>query len=287
MTRRLRDVLLLVACVTPATASLAGCGGGEDPAATKFLQQTFGRDGPAIHDGYLSLSVRLVPPRSPAAGGPVTVTLLGPFRAAPAPGGLERFNVEVATMLARRTSVARVRSTGTRIAVTRDTGASRVADRLAARLRASGARPGGGGLPVVGLDPRRWIRGAQTRRRERAVGVDTIRLGGAVDVARLLGDVDDLLADAAGSPVATALLSPQRRRAVAGAVDWSTIDIWTGASDRLLRQISARVDFTLGRRPAAVRAVTRATLEVHVRLDDVNGRPTVPRAGPGGRASPR
>jgi hypothetical protein len=150
-----------------------------------------------------------------------------------------------------------------------------VADALVARIRRRDAHPAPAAalrLPVIGLDWSRWVRDAQKRRDERAAGVPTVRLGGTVDVAALLGDVAGLLADAGDAPTAVALRSAKRRGAAVHAADWSLIDVWAGASDRLLRQISARVDFTFPRRSSAPGTARRATLEVHVRIDHVNER---------------
>jgi hypothetical protein len=154
--------------------------------------------------------------------------------------------------------------------VTREEGGHAVADALVVRLgRAMQAAPTTG-LPVIGLHPSRWIRAPRMRRKERAAGVATVRVGGSVDVARLLEDVAGLLADAVTSPTAAVLRSPKLRSVTADAADWSVIDIWTGASDGLLRQISARVDFSLRPRSTPPAAARRATLEVHVRLDHVH-----------------
>jgi hypothetical protein len=265
MSRRRGRIAGVVACLALAL-SLAACGD-DDP-----LRQAV-RGAGAIDDGYLSMSVRLVEGGA-NAGPPITFTLLGPFRT-PRGARFARFGLEAATMVGDDdTAVADVRSTGARIGVTRHKGTERVADALLAQIPRTRQAGSGSRLPVVGFDWSRWIRDAQKRRDERAVGVATARFGGTVDVARLLGDVAGLLADAGSEPTVAALRSAQRRRAIAEAADWSLIDVWTGASDRLLRQISARIDFSFPRRSSPPGTARRATFEVHVRIDDVNERAT-------------
>jgi hypothetical protein len=260
--------LLTSLCLALTIAALGACGG--DDRAERILRQTFRSDTAALHDGYLSLSVRVIPHAASAARELIAVTLLGPFTTARA-GAPERFDTELATMLPEGTSVAHVRSTGRGIVVTPEAGAG--ADAVQALARRLRARPAAGGLPVVGFDASRWIREPGWRRAERAAGVRTLRVGGTVDVRRLLADVDALVGGARRSRArVAAVLSPRLRRAVVGAVQSSSIDVWTGASDRLLRQIAARVTFAFGRRPARLRGLAGAKLEVHVRIDHVNAR---------------
>ena len=256
----LRRRVLVIACVALSAAPPVGCGGADEtePAAAQILRQTVRSSASAIEDGYLSLSFRLDPRGSGAVGEPVLVTLLGPFRGAAA-AGLGRFDVEFAATVAQRDHVARVVSTGTRVLMTLD-GATYALGGVPRRSRT--------GLPVTGLDPLRWIRGARRKRDERAVGVQTIRIGGTVDVQRMLTDFDALFARTGGAEPGPALLSPQLRRQIAGAVESSSIDVWTGASDKLLRQISATIVFSS--EPRFRHTLTGGRIDVHLRLDDVN-----------------
>lgn len=272
----LRRRVVVIVCAALAAAPPLGCGGGDEaePGAAQILRQTFRAGASAIEDGYLSLSFRLDPRAAGAADEPVLVTLLGPF-SGPAGAGLGRFDVELAASVGQRDHVARVRSTGRQVLMTLD-GATYALD--------GAPRRSPRGLAVTGLDPLRWIRGARRKRDERAVGVRTIRLGGKVDVGRMLTDFDALFARIGGAPAGPTLLPPPLRRQIAGAVTSSTIDIWTGASDRLLRQISATIVFAFDRRSR--QALTAGRIDVHLRLDDVNRHvpPPSPFAAPPRRA---
>ena len=271
----LRRRVLVVACVALSAAPPVRCGGDDasEPAAPRILHQTLRANAGAIEDGYLSLSFRLDARASGAVGEPVLVTLLGPFSARAA-DDLGRFDVEVAATVGQQDHVARVRSTGAQVLMTLG-GATYALD--GARRRSAAQ------LPVIGLDPLRWIRGARRKRDERAVGVPTIRIGGTVDVRRMLADFDALFAHAGGAERGPTLLSPQLRRQIAAAVDSSSIDIWTGASDKLLRQISATIVFSSQRGPQP--AISGGRIDVHLRLDDVNRHrsPATAFAAPTGR----
>lgn len=275
--RGLVPALALALCL----GLLAGCGGPDEHerAAADVLQQTFRSSESAIEDGYLSLSVRLDPAGPLASRGPLLFTLLGPFSRAPA-AGREQFDVEFAATLAEQQYVATVRSTGERVLVTLGDETFELDD--ARRTFDASPRTR---LPVTGFDPLHWIRGATIKGRERAVGVNTVRIGGRVDVERLLADLDRLFTTAGGSPSGWTLLSPQLRRRIAGAVRSSWIDIWSGAPDRLLRQIAVRFVFSFGDGASPVPGLTGGKVNLHLRLDDVNDRaaPAATFVAPGGR----
>lgn len=259
--RLVRTVVAL--CLT----LLAACGGADEHerAAADILQQTFRSDTSEIEDAYLSLSVRLDPEGPRAGGGPLLFTLLGPFSRGTG-GGHEQFDVEFAATLAEQQYVATVRSTGERRLVTLDGETFELDD---GRRRSPGASRRTG-MPVTGFDPLHWISGAAIKGNERAVGVNTVRIGGRVDVARLLGDLDRMFTSAGGSASGRTLLSPRLRRQVAGAVKSSWIDIWSGAPDRLLRQIAVRFVFSFGDGDSPLPWLTGGKVNLHLRLDDVN-----------------
>ena len=286
MTRRHRRLPLLIACLASSVGLLGACGGeGEkQQSADEILQQTFRGSGSAIDDGFLSLSFRLDPEGLLAVGGPVKFTLRGPFRAAR--GEPTRFNIDVVATLAERSYDAGVLSTGRRTLVRLDDGTYRVGDAIVDRLRRSAkARQDTPGLPVTGFEPLRWISAARKKGNERVAGVDTIRIGGKLNVERLLGDLDGLLTKAGGSAARSTLLAPKLRGQIAGAVESSSIDVWTGAADKRLRQLAVRTVFFFRDGSSPLPALRGGTINLRMRLDDVNRRaaPASSFAAPGGR----
>ena len=267
MTRLRRFGLLAISVLAPAAGLLAGCGGPDEQerAAAQILQQTFRSSSSVVDDGYLSLSVRLDPTGPLAARGPLVLTVLGPFSRSPV-GDRGRFAVELAARVAEQQYVATVLATGERSFVTLDGRTYELEDGLRAPPEAQHRHR----LAVTGFDPLRWISGARIKRSERAVGVRTARVGGEVNVERLLEDLDRLWGRAGGSP-RSVLLSRTLRRQIAGAVRSSWIDIWTGAADRALRQVSVRFEFSFGDE-SPLQALTGGKLNLHLRLDDVNER---------------
>lgn len=272
MTRPLRRVLLLLACLSLPGALLIACGAEQEPeqTAAEILRETFRSGGAGIDDGRLSLRFGLDPEGLLAIGGPVRLALDGPF-AAPRPGELTRFDVRFVATLARRPYRGRVRSTGRRALVTLDDGTYEVDRALVDRLRRSPAsRRGAGGLAVTGFRPLRWISAPRKKGDARVAGVETVRIGGGLNVERLLGDLDGLLTRAGGATSGSTLLTPKLRRQIAGAVQSSTVDVWTGASDRLLRQLAVRIVFFFEDDTSPLQVLRGGTINLRLRLDDVN-----------------
>ncbi|MGH2943140.1 MAG: hypothetical protein ACRDLN_10275 [Solirubrobacteraceae bacterium] len=279
MTRPLRRAVLVLACLALCGGLLAACGGDDDKGdagANQLLQQTFGNSASAIETGRLNLSFQLDPEGLLALGGPIKLRLDGPF-AAPARGDLPRFDVDFLATLAGQRFDGGVQSTGKQAFVTLDKRPYRVDGATVADLReglgpVSGDKPQAG-LKAIGIDPLRWISNAQEKGSERVAGVDTTRIGGNVDAERLLADLDRLLTKAGGASGAGAgsLLTPKLRTQIADAVETAKVDVWTGTSDKLLRQLAVAIKFAFekGTEPP-IPGLDAGTIDLRLRLDDVN-----------------
>lgn len=280
--RRLPPLLALLAL---AVVLLGACGGGDEQrgqSPAEILSQTVRNSASQIDDGALALNFQLDPEGLLAVGGPVKLTLDGPFGAARS-GELTRFDVDFVATLAEKPYSGNLLSTGKREFLTLDDGSYEVDDALVKRLRRSSDRDG---LPVTGLDPGRWISAPRDKGEERVAGVDTIRLGGKLDVERLLADLDGLLTKAGGSASRSTLLAPKLRRQIAAAVDSSSVDIWTGAQDRLLRQLAVKIVFYFKDGSSPLQVLNGATINLRLRLDDVNRKAAPAFAAPSGRSRP-
>lgn len=273
MIRSRSSLPLVLAFLALMTGLLSACGGEKEKqeSAAEILQQTF-RGDDAIDDGAIALSFQLDPEGLLAVGGPVKFTLDGPFRA-PRAGELTRFDADFVATLAEKAYGGTLLSTGKQAFVTLDDGTYKVGGDVVDRLRRSADRDGNG-LAVTGFDPLRWISAPRRKPNERVAGVDTIRIGGRLDVEQLLADLDGLLTKAGGSSSKSTLLAPKLRRQIAAAVDSSSVDIWTGASDRLLRQFAVRIVFFFKDGSSPLQALNGGTINLRVRLDDVNKKAT-------------
>lgn len=279
VTRSTLRTLLVLACALSCAGLVAGCGGsgGGRPSAKRTLQQSLGTSAKSIDRGRLDATLRLDPEGLLKLGGPISVRLSGPF-AAPTRRTLPRFDLAfLATLGGQRFSGSAI-STGRKGFVRLDDGTYAIDDATMAELRRQATRAAlrpQAGLRALGIDPLRWISDPERKGRERVGGVDTVRIAGNVDVRRLLADLGALLRNAGGGGAGSAtLLTPQLREQIAGAVRSAKVDVWTGAGDKLLRQIAVAVVFAFKKgEQSPIPGLDGGRLTLRARLDDVNGAP--------------
>lgn len=275
MTRSLRHVLAALVCLALCGWLLAACGGDDETetaSAQELLEQTFGSGASAIENGRLDVDFQLDPKGLLALGGPIKLSLEGPF-AAPDAGQLPHVDMDFAATLGGTVFDGTVLSTG-RAAFVRLDGTDYKVDReFVTKLRegladvAASKQPG---LKALGIDPLRWVSRARVRGEESVAGVDTTRISGDVAVARLLEDIDRLLTKAGGSGAGGGLLSPATRQQIAAAVKTAKVDIWTGTEDRILRQLAVRIAFAFDRGEKPIQGLDAGKINLRLRLSDVN-----------------
>ena len=275
MTRSLRQLLAALACLALCAALLTACGDDEDKgqsAAQELLDQTFGSGAAAIDTGRLNVAFQLDPKGLLALGGPIKLSLDGPF-SAPRQGQLPRFDVDFAATLGGTVFDGSVLSTGRAAFVVLDGKAYKVDREFVAELRkglAEAADKKQPGLKSLGIDPLRWISGAQERGQERIAGVETTRISGNVAVAKLLEDIDRLLTKAGGPGGADGLLSPKLRQQIDDAVKSAKVDIWTGTDDKILRQLAVRINFAFKEGESPISGLDSGKINLRLRLTAVN-----------------
>jgi hypothetical protein len=279
MTRLTPRALTALVCVLACACAgaLAGCGGSHatsDAGAKQALQQTFGTSATAIKRGRVAAMLRLDPEGLLKLGGPISVRLTGAF-AAPSGRNLPRFDLAFLATLAGQHFGGSAISTGTRGFLKLDRRTYAIDDAQVTKLRRQLGTTAGkpqAALKALGIDPLRWITHPQRKGRERVAGVDTERIGGTVDVPRLLGDLGTLLDKAGGT--GASIFTPQLRTQIADAVKSAQADVWTGAGDKLLRQLAVVVTFAFkDASQSPIPGLDGGRLTLRARLDDVNGAP--------------
>jgi hypothetical protein len=253
-------LILLLLSVAMAGAALAGCGGAEQDPQT-VLARTFGPGTPPIHSGRLDLHLDVDGQGLTGLPAPLGVRLSGPFAGGKG-GGVPKFDLA----LDLRTSGGTVRvggiSTGDRgwlvlqdQAYTLTPGLFRRLDRSRrSALQPSGRAAASTPLRAVGIDPRAWVRDPRTVGDETLAGEQVTHVRAGLDVPRLLGDVQRLLARAArGGAQAPPTLTPKARKAIQDAVRDARLDVWSGKDDHVLRRIALDVRYVAHRRPGRLR----------------------------------
>lgn len=287
MIRPLRHVLAALACLALCAALLAACGGedeNEKASARSLLEETFGSGVSAIDNGRLKLAFQLDPEGLLALGGPIRLSLDGPFTV-PGDGQLPQLDIDFATTLGREVFRGSALSTG-RAAFVQLAGRSYRLDReFVAGLRralADASAKKQPGLKALGIDPLRWISGARVRGEEDVAGVDTTRISGNVKVVNLLADIDRLLSKAGGGG-AGGLLSPEIRKQISDGVKTARVDVWTGTEDKILRQLAVVIDFAFEGAQRPIPGLDAGKINLRLRLTDVNETKLSVQAPPGAR----
>jgi hypothetical protein len=297
VSRRTPRALVVTACAAALAAGLAACGDAEEktaataPArtsngATAILAQTFGDRAATMRSGRVDAAFRLAGRGASGpfgAGGPLAVTLSGPF-AAQGRAGLPRFDVDVTVDTGGRTFTGGAVSTGDDGFLKLDGRAYRVGRDLIEQFGGLAVPPKGTGrrsglsLRSLGIDPRRWLDHARIRGTERVGGADTTHVTGAIDVPAFLADVNRLLGSAGALGVIapgrpSRHLSPAARREIAAAVRSARIDVWTGVRDRILRRLAVAVRFAAAKGSRTrILGLSAGTLDLRLTVADLNER---------------
>jgi hypothetical protein len=200
---------------------------------------------------------------SPAAKGPVGFAMKGPF-ALPAKAGLPVANLAVTELRGARTYQASFVSTGQQAYVVRS------GHPVALPSGTSFDLEGGNGLGALRVD--RWLRSPRLSAGGAIGGVATERIAAGLDVAAAFDDLGRL-----GERLGTSALAGLRplddaaKAQLARAASSSSIEVWTGAKDRLLRRLVLKVTLAPGGAlPEALRKMVPVTLSFSLDLSAVN-----------------
>lgn len=217
--------------------------------AQRLLDQTFKATSTSLENGRLDARVQLEPKGLLALGGPISLAVKGPF-ALPGGDGQPLSDLDAVVTVAGQRYAGGLLFDEKHSFLKLDGKAYRLGDERSKKP-----------LERLDLDPLRWIKGEQTKANERIRGTDTVHLTGTVDAARMLDDLDELVPAQLGDRIA-------------GAVKSAVVDVWSGAEDKILRQLVLRVVFEVaeGEEPP-IDGLEAGTLQLRIRLDDVNGRP--------------
>jgi hypothetical protein len=246
----MRSVVLALAILL---ALLAGCGGGGDAAdgstdVDQLLQDTFA-GGKEISSGRIDASVDV------KADGTVAMKLSGPFQST-GDGKLPKLDLKASFEGEGESMSGGVTTTGDQGFVafggTQYAIAGPVFQQFKAGYEQSAKQASSGShnqsLASLGMDPRRWLTNARNAGEAKVGDTDTVKITGDVDVPKLLDDVNRALERIRSLGVQGAgrlpdQLTDAERKQVTDAVQDLSVEIHTGADDRILRRmlISLRV----------------------------------------------
>lgn len=232
-----------------------GCGSGDaangDTDVDQLLQDTFA-GGKAIESGRLSLGLDV---SSEGAGDPLKVKVSGPFQSQ-GEGRLPKLDIDASLEGGGQSLAGGVVSTGEEAFVTIGDTAYEVAGPVYQQFKAGyeqAAKQSSGdkdqSLASLGVDPRRWLTNARNEGESKVGDTETIKITGDVDVPKLLDDVNGALErvralGVQGSEQIPEKLTDEEKRQTAEAIDRLSVEIHTGAEDRILRRIVVALGIT-------------------------------------------
>jgi hypothetical protein len=222
-----------------------GCGGTAnaetDPEA--LIEETFSGEG-GIDSGVLDLALSASSTRP--GGGSLAAALAGPFEtrgpeelpltdievSLQAQGGGEDIDIDAGLTITE--DAAFVSFGGQPYAV--DDATFAIFSEQFANSSAEGEQGADGGalLEQLGVEPSGWLTDVSNEGVEEIGGVETVHISGSPDVARIIADVVAL------DPTGNALDAVGARQ-LADSVGAASIDLYTGAEDKILRRLDLEI----------------------------------------------
>ncbi|HYH57658.1 MAG TPA: hypothetical protein VD790_00360 [Thermoleophilaceae bacterium] len=234
-----------------AGALVVGCGGDDDAAtesATELLDIAFAN---SIDSADITLDIELELEGAAELEEPVQITLTGPYHSDP-DGALPAVDWNVTIQAQGQSFEAGLTSTGDRAfiglqgtdyEVSRET-----VENLNRQLLASRETEGDRDLEDFGVTPRDWVVDAEVEGDEEVADVLTTHVSGNLDVARILDDLNTVVAEASqlGGAIAEQApptLSDEQQEQIEDVVSDPRFDAYVGKDDERLHRLSADLGF--------------------------------------------
>jgi hypothetical protein len=239
-------LLLLVAALS--LGLVAGCGGddkGKEASAStdvnELLKDTFSGD-EGIKSGKLDLKADVN-----ANGQAISLKLSGPFQSS-GEGKLPQADLDATASFAGQTLELGLTGTEDQAFVRYGKTEYEIPGPVFEQIKAQyeqQAKQGNGenpSLASLGIDPTKWLTNARNAGEAKVGDTDTIKITGDVDVPKLLDDVNTAMGklrsvgggSAAGLPDQ---LSEQDKKQAEDAIKDVSVEIYTGADDRIMRRM--------------------------------------------------
>lgn len=276
--------LILIALALALGIAVSACGGGgddggEDP--QQVLQDTFNNE-QSIDSGSFDLNLKVNAEGD--QGGTFEGTLKGPFQSQEAKFPQFDLNAEIKldTSAQDFSGSAGLTSTGEGAFVSfQDTDYevpqelfdqfSTSYEELQQQSQSQGDQ--GNLLESLGINPSNWLTDLSNEGTEDVEGTETVHISGQADVPKLVEDIKKIAQNApnVGQQVTPAQLGQLDQ--LTSIIKSADFDIFSGASDNLLRKIEANLELTP---PAGTPgAPDSVTLEVSLTISDVNEPQTI------------
>ncbi len=285
-TRRLSFVAVFLALLAGALG-LAACGGGDGSDPDKIVKETFSGD-KKVTSGKIELKLGLEAQGTASLGGPIAVTLSGPFQSQ-GPKTLPKFDFDLTLALGGNTLSAGAVSTGDAgflklqgqdYSVPPDVFAQfkQGYERSQSQQKNNDQTPS---FSSLGVDPSKWLKDAKSEGEADVAGVTTNHVSAGVDVPKLLDDVNRILsrAGAIGASQNQQIpnqLTDKQRKSVEDSIEDATFDVYSGKDDKVLRRLTVKIKFNIPEdQRANAQGLTAGTITFDLTLADLNQPQTI------------
>jgi hypothetical protein len=255
---RLFSRTALISLLLAAVVGISACGGSSGGGgAQAIVKQTFSGTHKKVTSGNIALTLGVT--SQPSTSGAVSVKLNGPFQST-GTGQLPSFNLALVINVKGQAISAGAVSTGQAGFISFEGQDYSIPAPVFAQFKQgflqaesqNKSAKGKSGLSALGINPADWLNNLKSEGTTDVGGTNTNHVSAQLNVASLLNDLSQILAKAGSLGVNTAgkvptQLSAQQRQAIESAVKTSTIDIYSGKDDSILRRLS----LTIGIAPKA------------------------------------
>lgn len=253
MPHRPRHLVLLLVLVSGLITACGGSSGGSGSSgdADQLLRQTFSNS-KKLHSATVDVNARIDASGVSGANGPISVRLTGPYESQ-GQGKLPKFSFNASLAAGGQSFQAGATWTGAKGFISFQGVQYAVSDNVARQFvngyeQATKSRQSQGlNLATLGIDPTKWLKDARTEGDAKVGEADTTKITGEADVAKVLDDVNRIIARArsAGVPGTGNVpqqLTPQQKQEAVKAIRKLAVQIYTGKDDHLLRRFVVNAD---------------------------------------------
>jgi len=280
-----RQRFALLVSLLAASALVAACGsgsgGGSADSVDGILKQTFDT-GKSISSGRLSLDLSADLKGAQGITGPVGFKLTGPFQSTGS-RKLPKFDLNLSVNASGQSFSAGAVSTGSQAFVKFSGTTYSVPANIFDLFKQGYEQSQSSGTKTkstptfqsLGIHPRSWLVGAREVGTESVGGADATHITAKVDVSKFVDDLNQIVSKA-GSLGVTGGSKVQgitgiQKLEIVRSVKSSSVDVYSGNSDRILRRLSVRLDLDV---PAEARSsvggLSTGTVRFDLLLADVN-----------------
>jgi hypothetical protein len=280
MARPIR-ILLLAAMALFGSVLLAACGSSSSgsESAAQLLAQTFGPQA-ATQSANVTADVRVNLAGIKDSPGPVTFKLYGPFQDK-GKNVLPDFDLTMYLAAGAQSYSTGIVAAGGNAYLQFGTTAYELTPSLYKSFKKSyfGSDKTSGAnttLGTLGIHPQKWLVDPVKVGTTNVGGVSTVHLTARVDVTRFTQDINSVLASSSKLGAKSSAATAAAQRAFARSITASKVDVYTGASDHVLRNLT--VSLALAVAPAdrkVLGGMTGGTVSIEFLLSGINEHQTI------------